>query len=170
MKDEIEVNDTSILPQLENNGFWGPTDGKMRNGHYAISNNIKEVKRLYNWIGLKSPVEWSFADANTDFGRKGMIGTMHNITSGLTPRPNKNGLGNFSINYFSHTHYGTSDHEFQISGPDYRYAREVRLINPKAKFSVFMPLLTKETYNNAFKNKYNFKPIDYEPTSKFLFY
>ena len=171
LSNEIMLTDTSILPQLERNGFWGPIEGGMANGHIAISSDLQQVEQLYNWIGARSPVEWSFADANTDFGRRAMIGTMHQSSSGLTPRPNKNGLGNFTLNRFSHTHYGTSHDDFSISGPDYNYASEMRLLNPNAKFDVYMPLLTRETYNNAFKNRYipgsnpltPYPPIHHDP-------
>lgn len=135
----------------------------MRNGRLAISNNIGETENLFYWIASRSTSEWSFADAKTYDGRRAMIGTMRYDGSSITPRPNQHGLGDFVINRFIHSHYGTSWDDIRYSRPDARYARELIDINPKAKSYLYVPLLTKDVYNDHIKNRPGYKPTNYEP-------
>ncbi|NKI25385.1 hypothetical protein HCG49_02285 [Arenibacter sp. 6A1] len=164
-EEEIRVNDRSILPQLKDRTIWGKDDSnRPKQGHYAITNNINEALKLYEWIGARSSSEWSFADANTDTGRMALIGTLHEKSAGVAPYPNKGGFGNFTINRFSHSHHGTSWADFNYSFKDAKY---MRTLNPKAKFDLYAPLITKKRYNEHVKSKPGYKPIDYEP-SKFI--
>ena len=161
------VTDASILSDLENNAIWQKVSGAWVEGHYAISDKITTTFKLYEWIGARSPVEWSYADANTSFGSKAMIGTLHQGSAGLTPYPNAGGFGNFTINRFSHTHYGTGWDDFRFSPQDANYARRLGASNPNAKFDVYAPLINMERYNNHVKNRPGYKTINYEP-SKFI--
>lgn len=178
--EEIQVNDTAILPQLESNTAWATQhgDNNLRlKGHYAITENHFEAKKLYEWVASRNSKEWTYIKANTDFGEKSFLGTLHQNSQGLNPVPNKSGFGNFLIMNHSHSHFGRALHDFQPSDEDRIYARGVRSVNPNAQFSIYSPFLSKDTYNHAILKKVNpnnpsqplYKPLNYEP-SKYIQY
>ncbi|MBU3026762.1 RHS repeat-associated core domain-containing protein [Zobellia galactanivorans] len=178
--EEIQVNDTGILPQLESNTASATQHGNNNlrlKGHYAITANHYEAKRLYEWVASRNPKEWTYIKANTSSGTKSFLGTLHQNSQGLNPSPGKEGFGDFSIINHRHSHYGTELHDFQPSDEDRIYASGVRSVNPDAQFSIFSPHITKDKYNRAILKKVNpsnpsqplYKPLNYEP-SKYIQY
>ena len=174
---EIKVTDTSILPSLENNIIREPTITNKKSyhtGHYAISDNHKEVKKLFQEIASYDSNEWAYIKAKTEFGIKSFIGTLH--TSDQAPTPSRSQFfGNYTTIIDIHSHHGKALYDFRASGNDIAAANKERLTNPKAKFYVFSPLLTKNNYNKAIKSKRGtgykrgYKPINHEP-NKYIKY
>ncbi|UII76008.1 hypothetical protein LV716_17345 [Flagellimonas sp. HMM57] len=169
---EIQLTDTSILPQLESQTMQESahySDDVILTGNYAISKNNKQTKKLFDWVASRDSNEWAYIKGKTDGGVYSFIGSYH--VSDQAPSPRRaGGFGDFETLINIHSHYGTSLDDFQPSGSDMAGARRERMRSPNAQFFIFSPLITKNRYNNAIDGKIlpgtlntPYKKIDYEP-------
>jgi hypothetical protein len=169
--EEIRINDTSILHDLMTNSTfqkvypYSKKNQKYYKGHYTISDDRSELEKLFFWLSKSTTVEWVFqGNKSNDFGTKYLLGTLHNDSQGFMANEDYGFANRSKIFVHRHSHYGTANHDFQPSDSDRIYAKSVREFNPSAKFSIYSPLITMDRYNNAMKNKYYFKKLNYEPS------
>ncbi len=171
----IRIDDTEFIPGIREVKSEAVQDRIQ--GYYSKINGNQAINVCeFLADACSSPeingVEWSILGTTEG---EWAIGTLRKSSKGfMFSRLSE--YSDFSKHaYRSHSHGGAFDFSFIVSGPDYQSAKTVRKHNPNAKFSVYMPELTMENYNNVMRGRYYNKGgrlIQYplmtsEPNSKF---
>src|SRR5699024_5164649 len=85
---EIKINDTSILSQLECRTLQERASfNKDVNltGHFAVSKNDSEIKKVFEWIASRNSNEWAYLKGNKKNEDFSFIGTLHDNTQAPSP-------------------------------------------------------------------------------------
>ena len=154
----IRIDDKSFVPELQKkkpeaiqaDAF---SENKTIQGYYASINSnqaLSVFKFLANATSGNNGIEWSYLKTTSG---ETTIGTLKSNSQGFM----FNRLDKFSdLSTHAeriHSHPGVSWSALRVSGSDKRGAAMTRQHNPNAKFSVYMPKLTKVTYNEIAKKK-----------------
>jgi RHS repeat-associated protein len=157
---KLVVNDTKILPQLTENKPNGVRKDWLTEepiqGHYSIFNNSKEGLSIFKFVSENTDVEWTF---QTNRGNKSILGTLNENSQSFSVYGFK-GFERESIIFHAHNHSGTQSYDFRPSDKDRTNAEITWKVNPKARYYIYMPRITKAVYNKVNPDS----PINYEPS------
>ena len=128
-------------------------------GHYSISNSGEDMANVFTFVSDNTDVEWTFQG-----NKKGnfIIGTLHEKAQAFSVY-GIDGFNRSSVDFHIHSHPGSSREDFTISGPDYGNAKTTWKVDPEAKYYVYAPKLTKESWNKVYPNR----RINHEPGKLF---
>ena len=157
---KLIVKDTKILPQLSEDKPEGKQKdiltGEVEQGNFAIFNNATEGLSIFKFVSKNTDVEWTF---QSNLGNNNILGTLHKNSQSFSVYGFK-GFESESIIFHAHNHSGTESYDFRPSDNDRINAERTWKVNPRAKYYIYMPRITKSAYNKV--NPDN--PINYEPS------
>ncbi|MDX9933022.1 MAG: JAB-like toxin 1 domain-containing protein, partial [Bacteroidales bacterium] len=180
---QLKVYDTSILPSLEKTDtkfrqedYWNTTivnnkynpntkewtktyEVPMLQGHYCITKNSYEAKKVFDFLASNSKVEWA---SKGSVNGKWFIGTLHvdgqapdaKLLTGYTKENTPVftvmvDFGVMQIFYDAHSHPLNSEEiDFKPSPTDIYRKNRLREENPNIQFWLFMPQNPKTKWIN----------------------
>ena len=136
-ENQVKLQDTSILPQLENrsNTFEFKALGYVYIANVANTNNRNDAYNLFKFVAENTKVEWNYqrytdgtlsvVTANENSTVAGGIG--HSSNSGKTVAAD------------IHSHPGKTESDLRPSSYDYRAAKTLHKWNQNVKVQLYMP-------------------------------
>lgn len=173
----IRIDDKEFIPELRKSKPEAVQkdvfDGSSHQGYYAEINK-NQALNVFTFLADAVAIEWSLIGTTNN---KFAIGRLTNSQAfDFSELDQYSDLSKHAIDI--HSHPNATYDDFRISGKDKRAAETIRKYNSSAKFYVYMPMLTKDNYNEVMRNRYintpkGLKPyplMKQEPATKFFKY